>query len=235
MRVRSERMRFWGESRLAFTLIELLLSLSLLSIVCTVTYLTFSTSLRAWRKGTSMTDSLHHGDYVVEQMVMGLRSMYYPESRPGNLYGFWHEDNGSDEDARDVISWVKLGSSLVGSDSPFVDSPHRVKLYLDTDEKERSVVALKAWQLLGQAEDFDPEELEAIHLSRKVIGFDCRCAYQVVEDEIEWFDEWEQTNRIPTVIEITLYLEPAEEDGVPTHITRIIGIPVGPMAWNVRR
>ncbi len=221
--------------RLGFTLIELMLSLSLLAIVCTVTCLTFSVSLRAWKKGTSMTDSLHHGDYVVEQLVMGLRSMYYPESRPGKLYGFWHEDNGSGEDARDVISWVKLGSALVGSGSPFVDSPHRVKFYIDTDDKERSVVALKAWQLLGQPEEFDPEDLEPIHLSRRVIGFDCRAAYQVVEDEIDWRDEWEKTNNIPTVVEVTLYLEPAEEDGVPTQITRIIGIPVGPMSWNVRR
>ncbi len=221
--------------KLGFTLIEILLALSLLSVISVVTYLTFNTSLRAWKKGTSMTDNLHHGDYVVEQLEMALRSMYYPESRPGNMYGFWHEDNGSDESASDVISWVKLGTSLVGADCSFVDSPHRVKFYLDTDDEGRSVVTVKAWQLLGQPEEFDPEEdVEAFHLSRKVIGFDCRAAYRIMDDEIDWSDEWEETNRIPTVVEITLYLEPAEEGGEPALMTRIIGIPVGPRTRGVK-
>ncbi|OVE76177.1 hypothetical protein BVX97_01950 [bacterium E08(2017)] len=224
-----------GRKREAFTLLELLLALSLLSIISVVTYLTFSTCLRAWRKGTSMTESLHHGDYVMEQLVMGVRSMYYPGGDAAKEYGFWHTDSGTDEYSGDEISWVKLGSSLVGSDSPLVDTPHRVKFYLHEDEeKDRVYVAMKAWQLLGQPEEFDPEEIEPVYLSRKVVGFNCRPAWQIKQedDEIDWQDEWEQTNKIPTAMEITLYLEPAEEDGDPVVMQRIVGIPVGPVAWT---
>lgn len=224
--------------RAAFTLLELLLALSLLSVISVVTYMTFSTALRAWRKGTAMTESLHHGDFVMEQLVMALRSTYYPDAeKAGSMYGLWHEDHGSDEDSRDVISWVKLGNALIGADSPFVDSPHRVRFYLDKDEKDRDVVAVQAWQLLGQPEDFDYEEVEPIHLSRKIIGFNCRMAHRILDDEIEWLDEWTGgvSNKVPTVFEITMYLEPSEEGGEPAKMTRIMGVPVGPRVWQARR
>lgn len=217
-----------------FTLLELLLALSLLSVISVVTYLSFSTALRAWRKGTAMTDNLHHGDYVMEQLIMGLRSLYYPDTggRDVPMYGFWHEDSGTDEYSSDVISWVKMGTSLVGGDCPFALSPHRVKFFVELNSDEQSVVAVKAWQLLGQSEDFDPGELEPFHISRKIVGFDCKAAYRVVDDEIEWLEEWEETNRVPTALELTLYLEPSEEGGEPTEMKRIIGIPVGPNVWT---
>ncbi|MBN2302436.1 MAG: type II secretion system protein, partial [Lentisphaerae bacterium] len=78
-----------------FTLLEILLAVSLLAIVSTLTYLSFSTITTAWKRGLAMTDELHHGDFVMEQLVMGLRSAYYPEARnPSANYGFWLENNG---------------------------------------------------------------------------------------------------------------------------------------------
>lgn len=219
-------------SRSAFTLLELLLAISLLSIVCMVTYMTFSTTLNAWKKATVMTDNLHHGDYVMEQLIMALRSMYVPESGSTGEYGFWHEDNGDDADSSDVISWVKIGSSFVGADCPFAGSPHRVRFSVEEDDDDNKVVAIKAWRLLGQPEDFDSEDVEPFEISKRITGFDCKVAYQIVDNEIEWLDEWEQTNRIPTAIEVTLFLEPTEKDGEPIEIKRIVGVPVGPASWS---
>ena len=68
------------------------------------------------------------------QIVMALRSMYYPATGGDYEYGFWHGDHGSGERASDMISWVKLGSSLVGRNASFVGGPHRVKITMEPDE-----------------------------------------------------------------------------------------------------
>lgn len=216
-----------------FTLLELLLAVALLAAVTGVTYMTFSTVVTAWQKGTRLMEDVHHGDFVAEQLVMGLRSAYFPDVRGGDfLYGFQLEDGAGGAYGGDRISWVKLGSALVGEDWPFSDTPHRIVFQVAQDDDGRRAAAVRAWRLHGQPDDFDPGDVEWIPLSRKVVGFDCRCAYRLVDDEIEWLDDWEHSNRVPTIVEITLYLEPPLEGGEPQAIRRAMGIPLGGLSWQ---
>ena len=220
-----------------FTLLELMLAVSILAAVTTVTYLVFATVITAWKKGMSLSDDLHHGDFVIEQLVMGLRSAYCPEVRGGSVqYGLLTKDEGSGESASDSICWVKVGTALVGSDCPFSGSPHRVKFSVEQDENGNKGVAIRAWRLQGQVvgkdEDFDPDKIPPVFLPSKIIGFNCRTAWQKVNDQIDWQDEWEETNRIPTVVELTFYLEPLHEGESPVELKRAVGIPVAPLSWQ---
>lgn len=217
-----------------FTLLELLLALSILSVVTVVTFMTFSTVTTAWRKGQALSDTLHHGEFVMEQLVMALRSTYYggetatPESRQ-EAFGFWHEDGGSGAGARDVISWVKLGSSLVGKQVPYAENPHRVRFFLTEDDQRRSAAAFTAWQVNLQVEDFDPDLIEPVILTRHIVGFNCRMANQVDAGEIEWEDVWEDnTNTVPRFLELTLYMEPSDAGSDPVELKRLVSIPVHP-------
>ncbi len=216
-----------------FTLLELLIAMSILAVAMTVAYMTFSTVVTAWKRGTTLTDNLHHGDFVIEQLVMAVRSAYYPDAKgPSPAYGFIHEDNGDGKGGEsDVISWVKLGTALVGEDCKFAGSPHRTEFLIHKDEDE-SFAAVKAWRILGQAEDFDPEDLEPIILAKKVVGFNCRVAYEVKEGEIEWLDDWDHTNRLPSAVEVTLYVDAMDKDKELIEMKRVIGIPVAPLAWR---
>jgi len=210
-----------------FTLLELLLAVAILSVVTSITFFAFSAVTIAWRRGTAMTDSLSHGDYAIEQLVMGLRSAYFPDDRAESMsYGLWHEDNGSGSQSYDTLSWVKLGRSLVGSKCRFADSPHRVKFSLEPDENGEDAVAVRAWRIHGQLEDFEPDDLDPLFLAGRIEGFDCRCATNVEDGEIEWIDEWEQTNRLPDFIEITLYMAPVEDGREPIELKRIVEVPV---------
>ena len=67
-------------SRSGITLVELLLAITLMAIIASVTYFSFEAGTRAWRTGTEVANNLHHADYVLEQLVMGLRSAYYPDA-----------------------------------------------------------------------------------------------------------------------------------------------------------
>jgi prepilin-type N-terminal cleavage/methylation domain-containing protein len=216
-----------------FTLVEILLAITLMAVVCAVTYMTFSVVSMAWKKGMAMSDDLHHGDYTIEQLVMALRSAYYPQSGGGSgMYGFQMEDKGDGDGSSDVISWVKLGSSLVGSDCPFAESPHRVKFWVGEGKDGESCAMVQAWQLQGQREDFDPEKVPPQFISREITGFNCRVAYRKIDDEIEWLDTWEAalTNKLPTMVEVTLYMKPLSEGEKAVEVKRVVTIPVAPLS-----
>jgi prepilin-type N-terminal cleavage/methylation domain-containing protein len=217
-----------------FTLLEILLAVMILGMVSIVTFMTFSTAVMAWQKGTRLADSLNHGDFVMDQLVMGLRSAYYPEQN-GAEYGFLHKDDGDGENAHDEICWVKLGGALVGRHSKLAETPHRIRFLVDKDDDGNSVAEVQAWRMQGQPDDFDAEEIEPVVLSKHVQGFNCRMAYELDEDgEIDWLDDWEDqlTNKIPTIVEVTLYLDPPQEGDDPIEMKRVIGLRLGALAWQ---
>lgn len=216
-----------------FTLLEVMLAVSILALAAAVTAMTFTVVIGGWRRSAAMTDTLQRGDFVMDQLIMALRSAYYPDSRrPDALYGFQHEDSAQRGGDSDVISWVKLGTALIGEDQPFVGSPHRVMFSVREDEHGRPAAAVTAWQVFGQMDDFDPDDLPPIFLSDRIVGFNCRAAYRMVDDEIEWHDQWEYTNQLPTAVELTLYIQPPDKNDPPMEIKRVLGIPVAPLSWR---
>lgn len=217
-----------------FTLLELLLAVSLMAVAATVTFMVFFTATRAWKRGVALADSLHHGDFVVDQLSLALRSAYYPDTgAAGDEYGFWMEDASGDS-PRDEMSWVKLGGALVGRDWPAVGSPHRVIVSVEPDKDGRDSVCVRAWRMQGQPEEFDPvEDVEPVFLSRRVHGLNCRPAYKTDDGTIEWLDEWEDTNRIPIAVEVTLYVDPVDDGEPPVEVKRVVSIPVASRSWDV--
>ena len=216
-----------------FTLLELLLALSIMVMATTVAFLTFSTVSRAWQRGQRLTDFLNEGDLVMEQIVAGLRSAYFPDSARGTMsYGFWLDDEGGGDMAEDGISWVKLGDALLDPHAPESRAPHRIRLTFEQDDRGRPALAIRAWRPYAQPDDFDPEKLDPMFLSTRVVGLDCEIATNAVEEKLEWETDWEETNRLPAAIKITLYIEPLEDGDKPTTITRAVGIPIAPLSWQ---
>ncbi len=216
-----------------FTLLEVLLSITILSVVSSVTFMAFSAASLAWQRGTALADRLHHGDFVMNQLVMGLRSAYYPDAE-GDVpaYGFQHRDRGDGAGAQDEISWVKLGGALVGRDQAYAESPHRVRFLMADDASGRRSAAVVSWRLEGQPDDFDPDVLPPVFLSNRVDGFTCRAAWEMNDDgEWDWQDEWSETNRLPRTVEITLYIEPVAEGMPPIELKRILRMRVAEQIW----
>ena len=87
-------------------------------------------------------------------------------------------------------------------------------------------------------ETFEPEDdVDQVFIARRVTGFNCRMKDPasenlVGESEIEWIDEWDDTNRLPRVVEITLWMEPLDEGEEPIELKRIIEIPLAPLSWG---
>jgi prepilin-type N-terminal cleavage/methylation domain-containing protein len=216
-----------------FTLLELLLAVGLLALVSTVTYFSFSTFTAAWQRGVALAEDLHHADFVMEQLTMALRSAYYPDVggiAPG--YGFELKDEVDGEPA-DEIAFTKIGSSLIGRGNKISGTPHRIKFTVGSDESGRRGVIVKYRPVLKISDKLTEEEQwETVFISDKVVGFNCRAAYRMMEGKIEWLDEWKETNRLPTAVEITLYMKPLKENDEPVELKRAVGIPVAPLSWR---
>ena len=227
-------------SRSGFTLVEIVVAISILSVMMLISFFSFDSIVQSWRAGQEMSNTMGQADYVIDQVVSGLRSAYYPDlGKQDYKYGFTLIDNGEDATARDSISWVKMGPALVGEECGFAESPHRISLSVFDGERngaEEKGLALRAWRIDLQLEDFKPEEEVAdFILAPRVIGMNCRVLDKTQPKKNElpnWQDEWKFSNSIPKAVELTLYMEPLNEDEDPLEIKRIIEMPMSELSMN---
>jgi type II secretory pathway pseudopilin PulG len=228
------------------TLIELVLAVGLMAIVATVAFLSYDAAVRAWRAGTELSNSLHQGDYIMEQVVMGLRSAYW-RAAPG--YGFMLTDGGEGASARDSIRWVKLGTALIGADTPYAGMPHAVELAVgdvtDAAGKMRTGLTVRSWRLDLQQSDFDVDKVPAVLLSTRVVGLNCRTLDNSeatstlgpvsgikTKSDLKWNDDWATSNRLPYAVEITLFVQPPQEGEQPVEMKRIVRLPMAAQSWG---
>ncbi len=223
----------------AFTLVEMILAMAILSVVSVTVAIVMRVGVDNWRAATDLLDEGLEGEAVMEQIAMALRSAYYPANgEPTYEYGFQHEDDGEEETAKDVFSWVKIGASLIGEDVSWAGGAHRVKLYVGDDgEEDGPGLYAAAWQLVGQDDEFDEDEdVVPVLLSDRVTALDCRMRDPQKATEVgepyEWIDEWTESNRIPTHVLITLTLQPARKGAEPDILRRMVEIPLSEVSWN---
>ena len=209
------------QKQAGFTLLEILVAMVILVVAFTVVWSTFSAVMKAWRKGDEVLQDMHHGDFLMEQIVSVIRSVAYFSSAPGT-YGFWLEDNESGKFPADEISLVTSSAALMPIDSATAIGLHRIYITIDDNDDGDPSVAISAHPHLADPEE-DDLDIEPWYVSTMVKGFDCRTFNE--EDE-DWEDEWEDTNAIPKFIQITLYMDPLEKYGDPVEISRVIELPV---------
>ena len=129
--------------RRAFTMVELLLATFLVGVVTAIAALTFQSVTRSWQVSADYMDKVQRTDYALNQVISGLRSMYYPhDDKVDARYGFELVDNGDGDSPRnsDVITWSKTGPAIVGTKNAIADTVHRVQVMVleegNSDYKE---------------------------------------------------------------------------------------------------
>ena len=179
----------------AFTMIELLLATFLVGVVTAVSALTFNAVTRGWQVSTDYIDKMQRTDYALNQVISGLRSMYYPhDGKQDDRYGFQLTDNGEGDDPRrsDVITWSKTGPAIVGTKNAIADTVHRVQVmvleegdndYVEPIQKTGLYARLCGDSALipksDEADETDytfsnMELYQPILIADGVVGFNCR-------------------------------------------------------------
>lgn len=201
----------------AFTLLEMLIAISILALILATCHLALSSALQAWRRGSEYLERQHHSDFAFDQILTALYSTCFFDNDELD-YGLQHVDRDCNGLPGDELSWVTSSSAFVRA--PYSLAPHRLFLTIDSDLDEPSLSA-KAYFPFDQEEQTDAIEYRSV--SRNLIGLNCRF-YDTLEEE--WVDEWTTSNAVPKEIEITLYAPPINENEDPITFTRILRIPV---------
>ena len=222
--------------RRAFTLIELLLAAVLLGVLTSLTMMTFNSVTHGWQVSTDYLDKMQRTDFALNQVISGLRSLYYPHGGEQSYdYGFYLTDNGDgeDPDRSDVIEWSKRGSAIVGSKSAAVDTVHRVQLMVLEEGNSDYIEPIEVTGLYARycpdvtlrpkdnRDDIDfsfgnEEMYQPLLVADGIVGFNCRVLptdekVEAEHDESLFEDKWDTSNAVPYKIELTFYL--ADPDG----------------------
>ena len=235
--------------RRAFTLIELLLAAVLLGVLTSLTMMTFNSVTHGWQVSTDYLDKMQRTDFALNQVISGLRSLYYPHGGEQSYdYGFYLTDNGDgeDPDRSDVIEWSKRGSAIVGSKSAAVDTVHRVQLIVLEEGNHDYMEPIEVTGLYARhcpdvtlrpkdnRDDIDfsfgnDEMYQPVLIADGIVGFNCRVLKEPPqndtrgkEDKSEWEDEFAESNAVPYKVQLTFYIE--KED--PEYRSRKIRIPL---------
>lgn len=217
-----------GRRRRGFTLLEVLVAVVLLATAFTIIWNTFATTIDGWRRSQDFLDRITHGDFVIDQLVSSVRSAAFFGNRP-EKYGFWLDSRGGGDAPRDTISWVASGAAFVLPENPLSHGLYRIMLSVE-DASDGSGLAVRTFPHMQ--EEIDPDDAEPWFVSPRVTGLDCK-VYDFEEED--WKDEWENTNAVPSLVMLTVYLEPVDKNDPPVKLQRVVEIPVAPAVTGAVR
>jgi len=193
-----------------------------------------------------MADNMQRVDYVTAQVAYALRSAYFPTSgEASNADGFMLIDGNerNDPEESDAISWTKLGPSIVGRNSRFARSPHKVTLFVRSekdadDEHPAGLIAQVIGEDKFRPEDFDEDDetnWDWFLLGSQVQGFNCRVLDKdqpFQSGQANWQDTWDTSNSIPRRVQLTFWMKPIEEGKDPYPIVRVLELPLWDISQN---
>lgn len=235
-----------------FTLVELLVAMIISASMTALAVMTFNAVSSMWTLSTEYMDKLQRSDYALNQVVSGLKSMYYPHNgEQDEKYGFVLTDNGDgkDPDSSDIIEWAKTGQSIVGGLDATVDTVHRVQLmvleegdsdYRDTIEVTGLYARLCPDPALRPEKSKDTTETDysfanmdmyqPVLVVDGIVGMNCRVMESPKEgeearnDETLFDDEFSKSNSVPYKVELTFWVKDPDAKSYRTNTAPLMRI-----------
>ncbi len=216
-------------NRDGFTLLELIVSMVILVIVMSLVFQAFTGTLRGWKRGTEVIDGIKHGDFAMHQLATVLNStVYFYNERKS--YAFTFEKGSHSGLPADTISFVTASSAFMPYNSPLRNGPHRIKIYIDTDDDGNPALFSLAVPALADIEDFEADfDTEPYLVSRTIQGLEIMVYNE--EDEF-WTVDWDEENSVPERVKITVYVPSDDDTEEPLVFTRVLDIPVAKSVKN---
>ncbi len=211
-------------SRPAFTLVEVLVSVAILSLVVSAIYSSWTAILRASKVGLDAAAAAQRARIALHTLEDSLTAAEL-FVRNVDYYGFVAE-NGSDP----VLSFVARLPKSFPRSGRFGDLDVRRLTYtLERSQTGERDLVLRQQPIIM---DLDKDEKEyPLILARNVKDFQIGFWDERAKD---WADEWRQTNQLPKLVLIKLALQHTDNRSVRTvqEITRVIalssaGVPPG--------
>jgi len=206
--------------RSAFTLVEIMIAIGLLSMVLAAIYSSWTSILRASKTGLEAAASAQRARITIRVLEDSLGSA---QSFAANLpYYYFAAENGDSP----VLSFVARLSKSFPRSGKFGDlDVRRVTYSIEAGPDGSRQLVLRQNPLIM---DPDKDEKEyPIVLAKHVKGLEMQF-WDSNKNPAEWVDEWDgpKTNQLPKMIMLTLKLaDNPHSSRITEEITRIINIP----------
>lgn len=208
------RIRRAGRRSSAFTLLELLLAMSMTAMLALSLYLSMNAAWRSQRLAESTTEPVRAAAIAAEIVKQDLESALPPTGLlAGPFIGTRQGEVGSEAD---VLEFHCIGSDGPWESRQIAEGVRRVELSLRTDVDPPQLVRRVTRNLLAPVLEAPEEEV----LCRNVRSFALRYF-----DGTSWQDEWDSTvlgNILPLSVELTLRMAPPTGHGDGNEVVRIV-------------
>ncbi|MFH0771647.1 MAG: prepilin-type N-terminal cleavage/methylation domain-containing protein [Candidatus Omnitrophota bacterium] len=204
-----------------FTLIELIIAVTVFSVVILTVYLSFGVGIRAWREA--------EGSYKLRQQARQSLDIIGRELRNAVNFAPIQFEGGKD--------WIRFASSPVARDSDSVcGGVFEMEYFIEEDsgaDKSAGAAEKSLYRICRTYKESLQEDSELKKDAAKSLlisglsGFKLRYARR--EDEnIIWVDNWEKDNKcIPFGVELSLIFASSRADETPIVFSEIILMPTG--------
>jgi type II secretion system protein J len=208
--------------QIGFTLLEIMLAITILALVATAVYATWSAGLAGWKRSATITDELQRERIVMETLADLTQSAVFFSSRD-----LLYEIQGTREpQTGDTVSFVTGSDLLLPQTEVAIGGMRRVTISLARDAWGRPFLGISNTPALQTEQSPDP----VIHiLSMDVCGFGVR--YRDPRS-VSWVDTWEETSLIPSAVEYTVAFGANDGRTPPVVVTRTVELPAARYAMS---
>jgi len=208
-----------------FTLLEVLVALTVLVTVMAIVGATLIATVNGWDHGQRALDGMRRGEHVMDQLANALRSSAGggASTQPG-MYSF-QINNVDGNPPVATMSWVTSSGAFLPPGSPLAYGLHRIALSIGQTADGRPALAVRSWPYLVP----NPDDLgiEPGFLAPEVSGLMCR-VYDYQQQG--WQTVWPNSNALPALVEVTVFVN-TETNVEPLVLQRLVEMPLG--ATNV--
>ena len=209
--------------KLGFTLLEVIVALTILIISFGIAFQAFNSTLQSWKRGNEVLEGFQNGDYTMRQFSSKINSLiYFKDER--KRYAFRFEKNNIGNLPVDWISFVSSSSYFLHPYDNLGNSPHRIQLFIQEDEYGELGLHSISMPALSDENDYIEKYNPTPYLiNRHIKGMEIKI-YDF--DAEEWTDSWEYENSIPERIMITFYVITDNDNQEEISYSRVFNIPV---------
>lgn len=199
----------------SFTIIEILISLSIFAVVAVTLYSTFSAGLSVWQRSGDNSDAYQDIRIVFDDMARDLKDMIYFTKDKESMFIF-----------SGMPGEISLMTLEEGASEKLEANREVVRVTYSFDDTKGELTRQRADITLG----FDIKKAEKDILLKGLEDFKFEyCYYSGDEDEpYLWQEEWKDEDmKTPRGIKITAFFKGSKNAKEGSKITRIIFIPTG--------
>lgn len=206
--------------RSAFTLLEIMLAVTILGLLVIAVSSTWSAGLRGWKRSYGLAEDFQRQRVVLESLADLMQSMvYWPDAR--SLYALRGEH---DRFGSGSISFVTGSDALLPASEPMAGGLRRVTIAFERGADGAGALTIQSAPAMRETDRVEERPVSVI--ARDVTGFVIRYRHPQTG---AWKEGWEEPTSLPTGVEFVIeFTKPGEKE--PVIVSRMVDLPLAKLA-----